>query len=280
MKFTKIAAVAAGLTLTLSMAACNAQEGVPGGQGGEGGGKPIKIGIKYDQPGLGLKEGNSYTGFDVEVAKYVAKELGHNEGDIEFIETPSAQRETMLQGGQVDMIFATYSITDARKEKVSFAGPYFVAGQDLLIKQDANLTKDSLDGKKLCSVAGSTPAQKVKDKYAKTVELQEYDTYSKCVEALNSGAVDALTTDDVILAGYAAQEQYKGKLKVVGDPFTTEKYGVGIKKGDAEQCNKINAAITKMIDSGEWQKALDSTVGASGFKPNTENNPPKPEPCA
>lgn len=279
MKIKKIAAVAAGLTLTLSMAACNAQEGVPGGSS-DGAGKPIKIGIKYDQPGLGLKEGNSYTGFDVEVAKYVAKELGHNESDIEFIETPSAQRETMLQGGQVDMIFATYSITDTRKEKVSFGGPYFVAGQDLLVKADSTLTKDTLDGKKLCSVAGSTPAQKVKEKYAKTVELQEYDTYSKCVEALNSGAVDALTTDDVILAGYAAQDQYKGKLKVVGDPFTTEKYGVGIKKGDVEQCNKINSAITKMQESGEWQKALDATVGASGFKPNSENNPPKPEACA
>ena len=99
-------------------------------------GDNLTVGIKYDQPGLGQKVGEDYKGFDVDVAKYVAKELGFEGDKVIFKETPSAQRETAIQGGQVGLIFATYSITDARKEKVSFAGPYFVAGQDLLVKAD------------------------------------------------------------------------------------------------------------------------------------------------
>jgi glutamate transport system substrate-binding protein len=272
-----------GLTLALGSCA-SADNAAPAGGGGGGGasasaGGPVTIGIKFDQPGLGQQVGSDFKGFDVEVAKYVAKDLGYT--DVTFKEAPSAQRETLLQSGQVKMIFATYSITDDRKQKVSFAGPYFVAGQDLLVKADnTDITgPDALDGKKLCSVTGSTSAKKVQEQFADKVQLQEYDTYSKCVEALNSGRIDAVTTDNVILAGFAAQPQYKGKLKVVGKTFSTEKYGVGLMKGDTATCEKVNAAITKMISDGSWQKALDDTVG-SDFKPDASTNPPKPEPCS
>ena len=185
--------------------------------GGGGGGGGIKIGIKFDQPGLGLKQGNDYTGMDVDVAKYVAKELGTEAGDIQWVQAPSAQRENLISTGQVDLVFATYSITEERKAKVSFAGPYFVAGQDLLVRaDDSSITgPDALDGKKLCSVTGSTSAQKVKDKYA-GVQLQELSGYSECLPALANGTLDALTTDDTILAGLAAQSEYAGKFKVVG----------------------------------------------------------------
>ncbi len=276
----RTAALAAVLVIT--MASCVDAEkasNAGGGGGGEAGG-PVTIGIKFDQPGLGQQVGQDYQGFDVTVARYVAKELGYT--DVTFKESPSAQRETLLQSGQVKMIFATYSITDERKQKVSFAGPYFVAGQDLLVKNDnTDITSpETLNGKKLCSVTGSTSAQKIKDNYASGVQLQEFDTYSKCVQALNSGSIDAVTTDNVILAGFASQKQYQGKLKVVGKPFSTERYGVGIKQGDTALCTSVNTAIQKMIDDGAWQKALDDTVGASGFKPDTANNPPKPDACA
>jgi glutamate transport system substrate-binding protein len=275
---SKIVALGAIGSLGLTMAACGGGAGGAGSATGEG---TITIGIKYDQPGLGQKEGETFKGFDVDVAKYVAKELGYEENEIEFKETPSAQRETAIQGGQVALIFATYSITDARKEKVSFGGPYFIAGQDLLVAADnTDITgPDTMNGKTLCSVTGSTPAQKIKDEYATSVELFEQDTYSKCVEALVGGTVDAVTTDNVILAGFAAQPQYAGKLKVVGKPFSTEKYGVGLKKGDTELCGKVNAALEKMVSDGSWQKAVDANVGTSGFKVDTTTNPPKPEPC-
>ncbi len=276
---TKVAGAAAGAVLTVAMSSCVSDEAAQPGAAASSGG-PVTIGIKFDQPGLGLQVGNDYQGFDVTVARYVAKELGYS--DVTFKESPSAQRETLLQSGQVKMIFATYSITDDRKQKISFGGPYFVAGQDLLVKADnTDITgPETLNGKRLCSVTGSTSAKKVKDTLATGVQLRELDTYSKCVQALNSGSIDAVTTDNVILAGFASQAQYQGKLKVVGKPFSTERYGVGIAKGDVALCNSVNAAIQKMVSDGSWQKALDDTVGASGFKPDTASNPPKPDTCA
>ena len=133
------------------------------------------------------------------------------------------------------MVFSSYSITDARKQKVDFAGPYFVAHQDLLIRRnDAEITgPESLDGKKLCSVAGTTSAAYVKEHYIGKIQLQEYQTFSECVDALAKGQIDAVTTDDVILAGFAALPEYKGMLKVVGKGFTDERYGVGLPKGDS-----------------------------------------------
>ena len=227
----------------------------------------LTVGIKFDQPGLGLRNPDgTFTGFDVEVAKYIAGQLGVSEENIEFKEAPSAQRETLIQNGEVDYVVATYSITDSRKEKVDFAGPYFVAGQSLLVRSDnTDITgPDSLNGgKRLCSVAGSTPAQKVKDTYAQDVQLQEFDTYSACVEALRNGAVDAVTTDDIILAGYAAQSP--GEFKVVGEPFTEERYGIGVALGDDESRTAINDAIEEMISSGAWESAFQETVGASGY---------------
>lgn len=285
MKVRQIGAVLAASVLTLGLAACgdsaNDSDAGSGGDASGGTGKAVKIGIKFDQPGLGLKQGEDYTGLDVDVAKYVAKELGSGEGDITWVQAPSAQRETLISTGQVDMIFATYSITDKRKETVSFAGPYFIAGQDLLVRgDDSSITgPETLSGKKLCSVTGSTSAQKVKDKYP-GVQLQEFGTYSECVAALVSKGVDALTTDNTILAGYASQEQYKGKLKVVGKTFSEERYGVGIKKGDTALCEKINTALTKMVDSGDWQKAVDANLGPAGFKVDTAVNPPKPDACS
>ena len=265
----------------LGLAACGSgSSGGSAGAASSGGGGGLKIGIKYDQPGLGLKQGDKYTGLDVDVATYVAGKLGTDPSKITWIQAPSAQRETLLSTGQVDLVVATYSITDARKQKVSFAGPYFVAGQDLLVRSDetAITGPDTLAGKKLCSVKGSTSAQKVKDKYP-GVQLQELGTYSECVAALVAKGVDALTTDDTILAGYAAQEQYKGKLKVVGKTFSTENYGIGLKKGDTAMCQKVTDAIKTMVSDGSWQKAVDANLGAAGYKAGA-GNPPTPAACA
>ncbi|WP_280243395.1 glutamate ABC transporter substrate-binding protein [Nocardia abscessus] len=223
----------------------------------------LTIGIKFDQPGLGFRDTDgSYQGYDVKIAEYVAGKLGVRPEGITFKEAPTARRETMIMNGDVDFIVATYSITDERKKKVDFAGPYFVAGQALLVKKETtDITGvESLTGnKKLCSVEGSTPAQYVKDHYAKDVQLVEVDTYSRCIEALRSGSVDAVTTDDIILAGFAGQAS--GELKLVGDTFSTEKYGIGLKKGDQGTRAKINDAIEEMIADGSWKRAFEETIG-------------------
>ncbi|HEX2212404.1 MAG TPA: glutamate ABC transporter substrate-binding protein [Mycobacterium sp.] len=258
-----LAALAFCAVLPLTATACG--DGGSGGGGG-GDGETIVIGTKFDQPGLGMKNPDgTMSGFDVDVATYVAGELGYTPEQIEWKEAPSAQRENLIQNGQVSFIAATYSITDSRKEKVDFAGPYLITGQSLLVRSDSNdiTGASSLENNKvLCSVSGSTPAQKIKDEYER-VQLQQYDTYSACIEALKNGAVDAVTTDEVILAGYAAQSP--GAFKIVGEPFSEERYGVGLKKDDAEMRAKINDAIKKMEDSGAWKEAFDKNLGPAGI---------------
>lgn len=280
MQLRTIATITVAALASAGLAACGGGgSDTPAAGTGGGGGGAVKIGIKFDQPGMGLKEGSAYTGFDVDVAKYVAKELGYAESDITFVEAVSAQRETLIQTGQVKLVVGTYSITDKRKEKVSFAGPYFIAGQDLLVRSDdTSITgPDALAGKKLCSVKGSTSAQNVKTKQP-GVELQEYGTYSLCVEALKAKNVDALTTDNTILAGYASQAANKGALKVVGTTFSTENYGIGLTKGDTATCTKVTDALKKMVTDGSWQKFVDTNLGPSGFKPGA-GNPPTPAAC-
>jgi glutamate transport system substrate-binding protein len=227
----------------------------------------LTIGIRYDQPGLSLRRlDGRYVGFDVDVAKYVAKELGVEEKGITFKEARGAVRESMLQNGEVDLVVATYSITDARKEKVAFAGPYFETGQGMLVRYtEQTITgPETLNGRKLCSVKGSTSAQKVKSDYASGVVLVEYGQYSDCVIALMAGNVDAVTTDEVILAGFAAENPEL--LKLVGKPFSKERYGIGVPKGDTESQAEVNKAIEKMISSGEWKRALERNVGPSGYE--------------
>ncbi len=229
-------------------------------------GKKITIGTKFDQPGLAVKKPDgTMAGFDVDVATYVAGQLGYKPDEIDWKEAPSGQRETLIQNGQVDYIVATYSITDARKQKVDFAGPYLVTGQSLLVRADNTdiAGPESLqNGKRLCSVSGSTPAQRIKDKYP-GVQLQQYDTYSACVEALRNGAIDAVSTDQVILAGFAAQ--FPGAFKIIGEPFSVERYGIGLRKGDKELRQKINDAIIKMEQDGSWKTAFDKNLGAAGI---------------
>ncbi|MFD7245730.1 glutamate ABC transporter substrate-binding protein [Streptomyces massasporeus] len=269
MKLRKVSAAAAtALVLALTATACGGDGDGDSNGSGSGGGKTIKIGIKYDQPGLGLKEPDgSFSGFDVDVATYVAKELGYKPDQIEWVETKSADRENALSRGDVKLIAATYSITDERKQKVDFAGPYLLAHQDLLVKKDSDITKATdLNDKKLCSVAGSTSAQNVKKDFAPKAQLDQRGGYSECLSALQSGAVDALTTDDSILAGYAAQEQYKGQFKLAGLKLSNENYGVGVKKGDTATLDKVNAALEKMVKDGAWQKAVEENFGPANYK--------------
>ncbi|GAB3157635.1 glutamate ABC transporter substrate-binding protein [Myceligenerans halotolerans] len=280
-----LTAVALTAASALALAACGTAEPGDTGDGGDGdgdGGETLAIGIKYDQPGLGLQQGADYVGFDVDVAKYVAEKLGYSEDQLEFKEAVSANRETMLQNGDVDMIFATYSITDTRKEVVEFAGPYFVAGQDLLVAADDDSITgpEDLEGKNLCSVTGSTSAERIKEEYAEGVELVERPGYSECVSALASGAVDAATTDDIILAGLAAAQEDPTTFKVVGNPFSEENYGVGLPQGSTELCEDINAAITEMIEDGTWEELVATHTDGTGYTANAALNPPEPATCA
>jgi glutamate transport system substrate-binding protein len=224
------------------------------------------VGVKADQPNLGYKDANGKRcGFDIEVARMVSAQLGFDPDKIEYKEIPSANRETAIGGGDIDYYVGTYSITAKRKKLVSFAGPYFIAGQDLLVRKDetAITGKDTLKGKKVCSVTGSTPIQRVKDEnLTEASNISEFKTYSECVSQLLDKKVDAVTTDDAILKGYAANAP--DELKVVGKPFSTEKYGIGLPLTDKPLRDKMNAGLEASFTDGTWKSLYDETLGKSG----------------
>ncbi|KQX05727.1 MULTISPECIES: glutamate ABC transporter substrate-binding protein [unclassified Leifsonia] len=219
----------------------------------------ITIGTKFDQPLFGLVNLDGVPeGFDVEIGKIIAAKLGIAPDKIKWTETVSANREPFIENGQVDIVVATYTINDKRKEVISFAGPYYMAGQSILTLADNDDIKseDDLVGQKVCSVTGSTPAAKLAEIGAEPVLT---DTYTNCLEPLRSGAVVAVSTDNVILAGLAAQNE--GEFKVVGEPFTEEPYGIGLAKDDTDFRNFINDTLEESYEDGTYEAAWDATAG-------------------
>ena len=292
MKRTRIL-VAAALAATLALAGCG-QEGAPGAEGSgyepavaqnvtvEGSptfqkmqerGRVI-VGVKDDQPGLGFRDATTgqFSGFDVDIAKMIAGGLGFSPDQIDYRVVPSAAREDAIERGEVDYYVGTYTINDKRKQRVGFAGPYYTAGQGLLVRaDDTEITgPQTLQGKTVCSATGSTPIQRVRDQNL-TSNIVEFQTYTQCVDQLINGQVDAVTTDDAILLGYASQNPEQ--LKVVGETFSEEPYGVGVPKADTAFRNKVNDLLQAAIDDGTWQTIYDGTLGKAG----TPAQPPQIE---
>ncbi|MXS74674.1 ABC transporter substrate-binding protein [Microbacterium sp. CSI-V] len=228
----------------------------------------VVIGVKEDQPGLGYLDPvtGERKGFDVDIARWIAASLGYDPADeskVEYKAIASANREQALINGDIDYYVGTYSITDKRKEQISFAGPYFLTGQGLLVAADNDTItgKDSLTADTtVCSVTGSTPIQRIREETP--AKVVEFDTYSQCVEKLKNGEVDAVTTDEAILLGYAAQDP--DNLKIAGEPFSEERYGVGLAKGDTSFQEFVNTLFT---DGGStWQAIFEKNLGASGVE--------------
>ncbi|PZF79767.1 ABC transporter substrate-binding protein [Jiangella anatolica] len=221
----------------------------------------ITVGTKFDQPLFGLVgPDGTPVGFDVEIAKIIASELGISEDNINWVETVSANREPFIQDGQVDIVVATYTINDERKQLVDFAGPYFNAGQTIMVLEsntDIN-GPDDLAGRRVCSVEGSTPAENIRTNYPEA-ELFPTGAYSDCLEPLRNGQVDAVTTDNVILSGFV--DQNPGEFKLVGETFTEEPYGIGLELGDTEFRNWINDVLEASFEDGRWEQAWEDTAG-------------------
>jgi len=237
------------------------EEGTPMAEFAEEG--SITVGTKFDQPGFGLEnlEGE-LEGFDVEVAKIIAGAMGIAPEDIEWFETPSAIREEAIEGGDVDMVVATYTINEERAERITFAGPYYNAGQMLMVASD----NDTITGPDdiaenpdatVCTVTGSTPSENIREYLASEDQLVLFEEYSQCADALGNGQVDIVTTDNVILAGFVGESD--GAYKLVGEQFTEEPYGIGIEKGAVEFCNFINETLAANEEA--YLAAWDATAG-------------------
>jgi glutamate transport system substrate-binding protein len=234
----------------------------------------VTVGVKFDQPGIGFKGATDKMpkGFDPEMGKVLAASLGIKPEDIIWKETISDNREPFLQKGEVDLVIASYSITDERRKVVGQAGPYYVTGQQLLVKKGSDIKGvDDIKGKEVCSVTGSTSLDNVEAKGAKP---RGFDTYSECRDQVVDGAVDSMTTDGAILLGYAAEDP--DNLEVVGEPFSEERYGIGYSKKYPEMCQWITDTLKKAEEDGAWDKAFEATLGKSGVE---TPEPPKMDPC-
>ena len=293
---TRAAALVAGVGLALSLAACGEAgsggdeatdveaEEVEEGKFDEGtrmaelaeAGK-ITVGVRYDQPGLGYKDASSDipTGFDVEIAKLLVADLGIDPEDTDAVtweETISDNREPYLQEGRVDLVLASYSITDERRELVGQTGPYMITGQQVLVRSDSDITGiEDLKGEEVCSVTGSTSIENVEKEGAIPAPAE---TYSQCADDVLNGTVEAMSTDGSILAGLAAQNE--GELKVVGDEFSEERIGVGYSKDYPEMCEWINGVLQEAFEDGSWAKAFESTLGKGGVE---TPEPPELDEC-
>ncbi|MFG1810305.1 glutamate ABC transporter substrate-binding protein [Streptomyces sp. NPDC049040] len=225
----------------------------------------LVVGVKDDQPYLGERDPatGTYSGFDIEIARMAAASLGFPVDRITFKAIASANRETSLANGQIDLYVGTYTINALRKRQVGFAGPYYLAGQGLLVRSDEHGIGGPRDlaGKKVCSAAGSSSIQRIEADYPDARPVT-YDTYSVCVDNLLTYQVDAVTTDDSILLGYAAKAPEE--MKVAGRPFSKEPYGIGLSKGDTALRYALDDAVVAHERNGDWKRAYAATLGLSG----------------
>jgi glutamate transport system substrate-binding protein len=283
MRRTRFAAYAAVALAALAMAGCGSTKDLngTGASAGPTGGYQLKaadslptsvqaikdkgklvVGTKYDQPGFGLQNPTTQQieGFDAEIARLISVRIFGSPDKVEFKEAKTAVREQVIQNGQVDIVVATYTINAARKEKIDFAGPYFQAGQDILVKKDNTTIKSVTDlaGKKVCTQQNSTSLKNLQDKVPGLVP-QTLDSYALCAEGVKDGTYDALSTDNVILLGLVSKSP--NELKVVNSPFTQEPYGIGLKKGDTALRTFVNDAIDEIFRNGDWDKAWAKTAG-------------------
>jgi len=294
MRMKRSLAMLTGATVMLSLAACG-----DAGSDDEGGGTDVEvaenaadefddgtrmkelaesgeitIGVKYDQPGIGFKGATDDMpkGFDPEIGKILAADLGIAPEEIDWKETISDNREPFLQSGEVDLVIASYSITDERRQVVGQAGPYYVTGQQLLVRSDSDIASlADVEGTEVCSVTGSTSLENIE---AEGARPRGFDTYSECVDQVLSGTVDAMTTDGAILLGYAAENP--DELKVVVEPFSEERYGVGYSKDSPEMCEWISSTIEESYENGKWEEAFQATLGQAGVETPEQ---PELDPC-
>lgn len=247
----------------------------------------LVIGVQGDQPGLGLRlpsatesgpDGppssyDSYEGFDVRMAKEIARHLKVPARNVTFRTVTSRERENLIQSGAVDLVVGTYSITPERTTKVKFAGPYYVAHQDILVRRSNPVgirgLRD-LAGKRLCMVPGSQSFTRVRTEQSVPAVPVEAKGYGDCLDKLVAGDLDAVSTDDLILAGLASKAAATGDyMRLVNEPFSDERYGVGLRKDDVEGCEAVNEAITKMYQDGTMRLQLNRWFKPTGLELTT-----------
>jgi ABC-type amino acid transport substrate-binding protein len=217
----------------------------------------ITIGVKFDVPPFGFKnpQTNEVEGFDVDIGRFIAEELGV---EPKFIEAISDNRIPFLERGTVDLILSTMTINAERDTEIDFSEPYYIAQGRILVPKGSDIKGlEDLAGNSVCTALGSTYEETIRED-APEADLKLVDTYSECLELLQNEAIDAISTDDVILTGMIIQDD---SLEMVGDRLTTEPYGVGIKDGDKQLKDFVDGVLTNVEEDGRWEETYQKWVG-------------------
>ncbi|MDF2923436.1 MAG: amino acid transporter substrate-binding protein [Paenibacillaceae bacterium] len=221
----------------------------------------LVAGVKFDTNLFGLKDPASgkVEGFDIDIAKALAKKILGDETKLELKEVTSKTRIPLLQNGDIDIIIATMTITEERKQQVEFSDVYFMAGQSLLVKKGSPLKSiaDLKKADKVLAVKGSTSATNIRAKAPEATVL-EFENYQDAFTALKAGQGTALTTDNAILFGMMKQD---AGYEMVGGTFTEEPYGMAIVKGDTGFVSVVNELLADMKKSGDYAKLYESWMG-------------------
>jgi putative glutamine transport system substrate-binding protein len=224
------------------------------------------VGVKYDTNLFGLKDPGTgeVNGFDIDIAKAIAKNILGDETKIELKEVTSKTRIPMLNNGDIDAIVATMTITEERKTQVEFTDVYFNAGQSLLVKKGSPIKSiaDLKKGVKVLGVKGSTSVKNIAEKAPEATVLQ-FDNYQDAFTALKAGQGETLTTDNAILFGMTKQDS---NYVMVGGNFTDEPYGIAVKKGETAFAKSISDLLTAMKASGEYDKIYEKWLGEKPSK--------------
>ena len=248
-----------------------------------GTGKVIRIGIPFDYPGIGLmnEKTDIPSGFAVDIAAYLAWKLGYSPYDIEWVPAPTADRVPLLKLGKVDMVVAPMTITEQRAKDIVFAGPHLITGQDILVRaNDTSInSKEDLSGKTLCAVPSSTSLDRIIELFGDDVNMIYEKNYELCIRHVVDGDADAVSTDDAILAGHASTDEFYRLVRVLGKPFSEERYGIGLPYGSHNLCLQVNQALTDMVQDGSWKKFIDRHVAGTHFFEDRYDNPPALDKC-
>jgi len=217
----------------------------------------MNIGVKFDVPPFGFNNPQSgeVEGFDVDLGRYIAERLGV---EPVFREANSDNRIPLLVDGTIDMILSTMTITEERDLEIDFSEPYYVANGDVLVPTGSDIQAlEDLSGNRVCTALGSTYQETIKQEVP-DADLRLVDLYSQCLELIQTDAVDAVSTDNVILTGMVIQDD---TLELLGLNFTEEPYGAGIPDGDTEFKEFVDESIQEYIDDGTWEENYEKWVG-------------------
>jgi polar amino acid transport system substrate-binding protein len=213
---------------------------------------------------------NSLEGFDIQMVRDVAQAIFGNPNAVQFKAITSAQRIDALTKGQVDLVARTFTVTCDRKQQVAFSSVYYQAQRRVLVRADSTVRSiGDLGGKRVCATIGSDSLGEGKGKANAPIPVAVND-WSDCLVMLQQHQVDAVSTDDTILAGMVAQDP---NTKIVGGAIAPEPYGLAMPKQDSDFVSFVNGVLQQIRGDGQWTKAYDTWVGGHlGATPK----PPQP----